>query len=150
MRFGRVRARLRRAGERRTDAVSPATSTAAPAMKDTVTGSTGGARQENTRESEEQAKNRGVCATVKAGMASTFYRRGERERREEKRLSSKPLTSSLSPLTGRGMGRKRNRRVKSPLTRCRNGRCEVRLRCAGAGSVGGFASWMQGAGGLGR
>jgi hypothetical protein len=77
-------------------------------MKDTVTGSTGGARQENTRESEEQAKSRGVCATVKAGMASTFYRRRERERREEKLLSSKPLTSSLSPLTGRGIRRKRN------------------------------------------
>jgi hypothetical protein len=53
--------------------------TAASAMKDTVAGSVGGARQENTRESEEQTKSRGVCATVKAGMASTFYRRGKRE-----------------------------------------------------------------------
>jgi predicted nuclease with RNAse H fold len=86
-------------------------------MKDTVAGSAGDARQENTRESEEQAKSRGVCVTVKAGMASTFYRRGKRERQEEKQQSSKPLTSPLSPLRGRGIGRKRNGRVKSPLTR---------------------------------
>ena len=66
------------------DGEAPATGTAAPAMKDTVAGSAGGARQENMRESEEQVKSRGVCATVKAGMASTFYRRGKRERREEK------------------------------------------------------------------
>jgi hypothetical protein len=66
---------------------APTTGTAAPAMKDTVAGSAGGTRQENTRESEEHAKSRGVCATVKAGMASTFYRQGERERREDKRQS---------------------------------------------------------------
>jgi hypothetical protein len=72
------------------DDEASATGTAAPAMKDTVAGSVGGARQENTRESEEQAKSGGVCVTVKAGMASTFYRRGKRERREKKRQSSKP------------------------------------------------------------
>jgi hypothetical protein len=73
---------------------------------------------------------------VKAGMASTFYRQGERERREDKRQSSKPLTYPLSPLTGREMGRKRNRRVKSPLTRtvARDGLQLRRARCRRVGA----------------